>query len=231
MSFQAFLSLEGSSAQGGANTLGYPVLECEFEVSQGVSSNNLPNRATEISPIHLVVESTNSNELLEWGMTNITKNGSIRFTKRDASSPLKTLSFGNAFCIRYKECFNSTGELPMRIHITISPFYVEMQGIEIQQRWTGFRASSSSSSSSHETTTSPQREENESSQHSNTSDSDSSSQSERTNRFSERSQHSNTSDSGASSNGRSDKQSNRKHGNETQNKQADDSDDIPSFRP
>ncbi len=230
MSFQAFLSLEGSSAQGGATPFGYPVLECEFEVSQGVSSNNLPNRATEISPIHLVVESTNSNELLEWGMTNITKNGNIRFTKRDASSPLKTLSFGNAFCIRYKECFNSTGELPMRIHITISPFYVEMQGIELQQRWTGFRASSSSSSSNHETTTSPQREENERSQHTNTSDSDSDSNNERTNRSSERSQHTNTSDSNTTSGGRSEEHANREHDNED-HKQEDASNDIPSFRP
>jgi len=220
MSFQATLVLDGTTDASGTTTInGYRILECDFEIFQGVGSRNLPNRATEIGLIHLVLESGNSNELLVWGMSTGTKNGSIAFTRRDATSPLKTLIFENAFCIKYRETFNANGELPMRVHLTISPYIIRLQGIGLQQRWTGFRASSSSSQQ--ETNTSPQASDRDetNSQERNTR-SNESSRRDQTNQDEER-DHSNESNNSGGNSNDSDSQGNadeeRDNSNESNN--------------
>ncbi|HTN45476.1 MAG TPA: type VI secretion system tube protein TssD [Flavipsychrobacter sp.] len=145
MSFQARLVL-------GSNE--YNVLECDFDVHQPVGRHNLPNHHTEVGLINLVVESGSSNELLDWGLSTMTKNGSVVFYRRDAVAPLKTLEFEQAFCIKYRELFNHEGSIPMRIQMTISPFVIRMQGVGLSQPWAGFRVSNNNGDQS--TTTSPQ---------------------------------------------------------------------------
>ncbi len=159
MSFQARLVLGNNE---------YNVLDCEFDISQPTGRHNLPNHHTEVGLISLVVESSSRNELWEWGMSNaMKKSGSIVFYRRDAVSSLKTLEFQHAFCIRYKEIFNSQGSIPMRIYLTLSPFLIAMQGLEITQPWAGFTATATSSDSS--TTSSPQNTDSSESDDSNES--------------------------------------------------------------
>jgi|GEM_PF-839295 len=151
MSFLARLTFDGSNY--------YTVLNADYQITQSIGRSNLPNRNPEIGLIHLVLESTNSDELVVWAMApNVTKNGSLTFFNRDFSDSLKTLEFYNAFCINYKEIFNADGSQPMKTELTISSHRITIQGAELQQDWVGFNSGQSGESSG-ASTTSPQHED------------------------------------------------------------------------
>lgn len=149
MSFLARLTFDGANY--------YTVLNADYQITQSVGRANQPNRNPEIGLIHLVLESTNNNELIVWAMApHVTKDGSITFFNRDYSDSLKTLEFYNAFCINYKEIFNADGSQPMKTELTISSHRISIQGAELQQNWAGFESGQTAT-----TTTSPQHEESE----------------------------------------------------------------------
>lgn len=136
----------------------YNVLRADFGISQPMGAHNLPTRGVEIELINMVIESSSRSELWEWGMLNsMSKNGSIVFYRRDAVSPLKTLEFENAFCVKYKEFFEADGDMPMKIHITLSPYLIRMQNAERLQPWPGFESSGQSGAG--ETQRSPQHDD------------------------------------------------------------------------
>ena len=140
MSFVAKLEL-------GANT--YNILTAEYEVSQPVGQRNMPNDEPHIGLIKVVLESNNKEELFAWAMSpQSTKNGKIVFYRKDAQSSMKTLNFTDTFCIYYREVFENTGDIPMKVYLTLSAREIECQGVSRNENWPGFRDSASSSSGS-----------------------------------------------------------------------------------
>ena len=140
MSFLARLTFDSKSY--------YTVLDAQFEVTQGMGRDNLPNRKPEIGLIHLTLESANSLELFEWAiLPNLTKSGSIVFSSRDFSDSLKTLQFSDAFCVKYKEHFVSDGSMPMRVMISISCHSISLHGAALSNHWVGFKEEGGSAAS------------------------------------------------------------------------------------
>jgi hypothetical protein len=134
----------------------YNVLEAEFEISQPLSRRNLPIGTTQIGLIQLVVESSNNQELYEWGANaSLTKNGKLIFISRDYSDTLKTLEFQDAFCVHYKEIYKADGGIPMKTILTISAHILGMHSISLVNNWSGFSTNADNTAA---TTTSPQHD-------------------------------------------------------------------------
>jgi hypothetical protein len=117
----------------------FVVLTADYEVSQTIGRNNLPNQEPHLGLIRVTVETDNRADLFSWAMApSMTKSGSIVFFRRDAKSALKTLNFTDAFCVSYREMFDAEGSIPMKANIVISARGIECMGIGRYEAWPGF---------------------------------------------------------------------------------------------
>ncbi len=129
MSFLAKMSL-------GSNT--YTVLNLDYEIYQPIDNRNQPSAAPKGGTLNVVVESSNQNELLEWMISHtMQKSGSIIFTKRDTNASMKTITFKDAFCIKYREVYNADGQSPMQIFLTISARELDINSYKLTNKWPG----------------------------------------------------------------------------------------------
>jgi uncharacterized membrane protein YgcG len=140
MSFLAKLEVGGTE---------YNILNVEYDISQVMDQNHRPNGAPRGGLIHIVLESGNNNDLVEWMVQkDMIKNGKITFYRRDANSQMKTVSFKDAFCVHLKEVFIADGKNPMVTKITVSAREMTINKSTITNAWAGMNSSSSSSSGS-----------------------------------------------------------------------------------
>lgn len=129
MSFLAKLTLGASE---------YNILSVEYDISQPIDHHHRPNGKPEGGLIHLVVESNNKTELVEWMLSpNMKKNGSIIFSRRDVSSAMKTIEFKDSFCIFYKETFHASDNNPMKMHLTLSARVLAINNKLLINTWPG----------------------------------------------------------------------------------------------
>ena len=63
------------------------------------------------------------------------QDGSIVFLKRDTDATSKELKFTEAYMVRYKEAFDSTGANPMNESFTISAKKITMGTGEHENAW------------------------------------------------------------------------------------------------
>ncbi len=140
MSFLAKLVLDSNE---------YVVLNVDYEVSQPIGKRNMPTDEPHLGLIHLTIESNNKSELFSWAMAaKTTKNGSIVFYRRDAQSSMKTLNFSDTFCINFKEEFDATGSVPMKVQLTLAPRVIECQGVTREEFWPGYETGSGNNNNS-----------------------------------------------------------------------------------
>jgi Hemolysin coregulated protein Hcp (TssD) len=125
MAFLAKLTIDGGEDMN--------VLNCSYRFTQSTDSTGKPTSIPHGGYISLVVESTKSTDIFDW-MINATgkKNGVITFYRRDMHSKLKTLDFGEAYCIDYQEMFDHKGEHPMQISFTISAKKIKLNDSEFE---------------------------------------------------------------------------------------------------
>ena len=63
------------------------------------------------------------------------KEGSIKFLKRDSEATLKELKFTEAYLVKHKEKFDSTGDNPLTETFTISARKIEMGTGVFENEW------------------------------------------------------------------------------------------------
>ncbi len=128
MAFKAILDLE--------ETKNVRVLDCEFGFTQDIDSTGKPTSRPRGSIIKLVLESTGDSELVSWMFSHSdTKNGTIRFLRRDNEAAMKKLSFKDGICISYHESFKDHGSVPMITSITISAREIHIDGLVFKNMW------------------------------------------------------------------------------------------------
>lgn len=118
MSFKAILKVAGKN---------YNVLNVNYGLFQETDATGRPSTITRGGKIDVTVESTGETDLFEW-MTNSfeRKDGSVVFYKRDNDATLKELKFNEAYLVKHKEKFDSTGDNPLTETFTISARELEM---------------------------------------------------------------------------------------------------------
>jgi hypothetical protein len=112
MSFKAILKVGGRE---------HNVLNVSYGLFQETDATGRPSTITRGGKIDVVIEGTGATDLFEW-MTNSfeRKDGSVVFLKRDSEATLKELKFTEAYLVKHRENFDSTGDNPLTESFTIS---------------------------------------------------------------------------------------------------------------
>ena len=127
-SFRASLSLGGKE---------FDVLYTEYTFSRDtdkkgkVSSNVYGGRIT------IEVESTADTSVIEAMLNSQFKSveGTITFKKTEEDSKMKEIVFKNAYLVYYKEVLDVSGEVPMKLRITVSAEQIQIGNAAIDNRW------------------------------------------------------------------------------------------------
>ncbi|WP_260391893.1 type VI secretion system tube protein TssD [Apibacter muscae] len=99
----------------------YTILECNYGFEKRTDSTSKPSGETLGGEIELTIESRGKMNLVEWVLSpDKEKSGVIIFYRRDGMSKLFDIHFDKAYCIKFHEKFNSTGNEPMQITLTIA---------------------------------------------------------------------------------------------------------------
>ena len=124
----------------------YNILTVEYDFTQMTDVNNRPNGLPKGGLIQIMIESSNNHEIFEWMIKpNMLKSGSIVFYRRDANSPMKTVTFSDAFCVYLKEMFNAEGKVPMLTRLTLSAREIKINNkLSIANPWPGMKSSAGS---------------------------------------------------------------------------------------
>lgn len=127
MSFKARLKVAGKE---------YNVLNVSYGLFQETDATGRPSTITRGGKIDVIIEGTGSTELFEW-MTNSfeRKDGSIVYYKRDSKATLKELKFTEAYLVKHRENFDSTGENPLTESFTISAKTIGIGSGEYVNEW------------------------------------------------------------------------------------------------
>ena len=118
MSFKAIMNLAGKD---------YTVLNVSYGLFQETDATGRPSTVSRGGKIDVTIKGTGATDFFEW-MTNSfeRKEGSIKFLKRDSEATLKELKFTEAYLVKHKERFDSTGDNPLTETSTISARKIEM---------------------------------------------------------------------------------------------------------
>src|SRR6185503_18306614 len=113
MSFIAKLQLQNESE--------IDVLRCSFRFNQNIDITGKASSRPMGGTINLTLATSRHPGLFEWMInTSQTKNGKVIFIKYDTMSNYKTLEFENALCIEYHETFDTAGQYPVLLQLTLS---------------------------------------------------------------------------------------------------------------
>ncbi|MUH34695.1 phage tail protein [Zobellia amurskyensis] len=127
MAFKAKLKIGGNE---------YNVLNCNYELRQETDATGRPSSVTRGGTIEIITESTADTVFSDWMFNNFErKDGSIVFLKRDTDATSKELKFTEAYMVKYKENFDSTGENPMSESFTISAKTIGIGNGEHVNEW------------------------------------------------------------------------------------------------
>jgi hypothetical protein len=127
MSFKAIMNLAGKD---------YTVLNVSYGLFQETDATGRPSTVSRGGKIDVTIEGTGATDFFEW-MTNSfeRKEGSIKFLKRDSEATLKELKFTEAYLVKHKEKFDSTGDNPLTETFTISARKIEMGTGVFENEW------------------------------------------------------------------------------------------------
>jgi hypothetical protein len=127
MSFKAKFSAAGMERN---------ILAVDYGMLQETDATGRPSSITRGGKINITVEGTGATDLFEW-MTNSfeRKDGSIIFVKRDNDATLKELKFKEAYIVKYREDFDSTGDNPLTETFTISAKEITLGNAEHKNAW------------------------------------------------------------------------------------------------
>lgn len=111
MSFRAELLIENRT---------YRVLSCSHTFSMETDQTGRPSSRPRFGLINLQIESIDNVFLITKAVHNGALTGVITFKKRDQEVKMKEYQFENAFVVEHSERFQSFGDSPMTIDLTLS---------------------------------------------------------------------------------------------------------------
>ena len=107
MAVKAILEIEGKK---------FNILEFNYKLEQPANKIGYPSGNVSGGHIRLVLESDKDIFAFEWTKSHdLQKEGTITFYNQDGISIFKKLKFQEAYCLLYKEEFNSDGKIAMHI--------------------------------------------------------------------------------------------------------------------
>ena len=114
----------------------YTVLNVSYGLFQETDATGRPSTVSRGGKIDVTIKGTGATDFFEW-MTNSfeRKEGSIKFLKRDSEATLKELKFTEAYLVKHKEKFDSTGDNPLTETFTISARKIEMGTGVFENEW------------------------------------------------------------------------------------------------
>jgi hypothetical protein len=118
MSFKAQLEIGGELCN---------ILEVSYELYQEVDASGRPSSVARGGQIQITIESTAKDKYFAAASDSFDRlEGSIQYLKRDTNAKLKELKFKEAYVVRYKEHFSSTGENPLTETFVLSAKEITM---------------------------------------------------------------------------------------------------------
>ena len=124
MSFKATMTVDGTD---------YNVVSCSYGFRQNVDASGRPTSEVKSSDIALLIESSEDNSLMEWGVDSYgKKDGTITFNKIDQDQKMKELDFTDGYITSYNETF---GGETMMMSVTISCRTIKIGNAEIDNNW------------------------------------------------------------------------------------------------
>ena len=115
----------------------YDVLYSNFEFSRNTDSKGKPSSNVLGGRVHLVIESTEDTTVIESMLNGQFKpvEGKIVFKKTDEDAKMKEVTFKNAYVVNYKETWDVTNDVPMRIDVTFSAEEISVGDAILDNRW------------------------------------------------------------------------------------------------
>lgn len=128
MSFKVTLTLEGQEM---------PVLECSYTLEREISFSGQPTTVVKGGTITLEIESSEDYVFFDWIINPYkTKNGSLKFFKRNNSSVvMKELQFEDAYLVYYNERIDTSTEMPMVQTMIISANKLTTKDATHHNKW------------------------------------------------------------------------------------------------
>lgn len=127
MSIQAFLYVDDKKLN---------VLESSYSFKQESDYNGKPSSKPRFVGLHLVIESTKDDELIEWMINpNMSKQLKLQYIPRILGTKTRAVDFIDAHCIEYPEHFNSDGTNPMTTSLNITSAGVKEGTTEFSEYW------------------------------------------------------------------------------------------------
>jgi Hemolysin coregulated protein Hcp (TssD) len=114
----------------------YNILECAYDFTQNTNPSGKPLGIAKGGQITFKIEASSKNDFINWVATpNKTKDGVITFFKRDSMSKLQEIIFQKAYCLYFKQMFNSQNTDPLMIEMTIAAKKMTFDGFELENVW------------------------------------------------------------------------------------------------
>ena len=130
MSFIARLYLQG---EGDIN-----LLRCSFRLNQHIDVTGKASSKPMGGTVSLTLADCKHPGLFDWMInTSQTKSGKVVFIRHDNNSNFKTLAFENALCIEYHETFDTAGEYPVLLQLTLSAHTIKLDETPFKNSWPG----------------------------------------------------------------------------------------------
>jgi hypothetical protein len=127
MSFKAQLDIAGVVSN---------ILDVKYELYQEVDASGRPSSVSRGGQIEITIESTASDKFIAACSDSFERlEGSIKYLKRDTNATLKELKFKEAYVVRYKEHFSSTGENPLTETFVLSAREISMGNMTFANEW------------------------------------------------------------------------------------------------
>jgi len=127
MSFRASLKFEGKE---------YDIIKCDYSIEREVDHKGRPSSNLYGGRIHIMIESTDDNSIIEKLATQFRPNtGTITFKKDDEDSKMKELTWENGYIVEFEEGLETIGNVPMAIHFIVSAQTIKIGDATFTQNW------------------------------------------------------------------------------------------------
>lgn len=127
MSFLAKLNVDGKQ---------YNILHCTYNFEQATDGSGKPAARPQGGQIMVTIEADGSYDLLHWmASSDQTKNGSVKFYKRDAMSRQEEVFFEKAYCTFLEAEFDAEDSAPFQKTIIISAKKLKIGDMTFENLW------------------------------------------------------------------------------------------------
>ncbi len=112
------------------------VLNFNFDLQKGKDAKGKPTTKFTGGIFNFVIEATGSSNILDWNLNpTLMKNVKLVISSNHFDSKSRTLELGDAYCLKFANDFDATGNEPMKEYFTVSPGYLIQNGTIIFEKY------------------------------------------------------------------------------------------------